>query len=256
MIYIFTCFVYVIPSFFRYKKTSDFLIVMAMKNIFLGEKLARKNFVPPGTVEHRVIVVDPRRIRLKRTYDVVLTIIWLVLICSWLFPLIAILIKISSKGPVFFKQLRHGKGCVPFYCYKFRTMVLNEHADTLQAKKNDGRVTRIGSFLRRSSLDELPQLINVLKGEMSIVGPRPHSVPMNEIFAKEIPGYMDRHIMKPGITGLAQSKGFRGEINNFYDLHARYKLDMFYLKNWCLYFDLKIILWTCYSLVFKNSKAY
>lgn len=227
-----------------------------MKNIFLGGQPARENFVPPGAVDRSVVLVSKRRIEIKRAYDIVLTVLCLLLICSWLFPIIAILVKISSKGPVFFKQLRHGEGNVPFYCYKFRTMVLNEQADTLQARKDDGRITKIGSFLRRSSLDELPQLINVLKGDMSIVGPRPHSVPMNEIFAKEIPGYMDRHNMKPGITGLAQSKGFRGEINNFYDLHARYKMDMFYLRNWCLYFDFKIILWTCYSLLFKNSKAY
>ncbi len=227
-----------------------------MRNTFLGEEPARKNTVPTAVVEHQVAFVNSRRARAKRACDLVLTILSLVLICSWLFPIIAVLVKLSSKGPVFFKQQRHGKGNVPFYCYKFRTMVLNEHADILQAKKNDGRVTRIGAFLRRSSLDELPQLINVLKGEMSIVGPRPHSVPMNEIFAKEIPGYMNRHNMRPGITGLAQSKGFRGEINNFYDLHARYKLDMFYLRSWCLYFDFKIILWTCYSLLWKNSKAY
>ena len=145
---------------------------------------------------------------------------------------------------------------VPFYCYKFRTMILNEHADILQARKDDQRVTRFGLFLRRSSLDELPQLINVLKGEMAIVGPRPHAVPMNEVFSKEIPGYMHRHSMKPGITGLAQSKGFRGEIVNYHDLYSRYRLDIFYIKNWCLYFDLKIIFWTAYSLLFKNSKAY
>ena len=227
-----------------------------MRNIFLGDEPVRKNFVSPSAAEHRTVFVDPRRLKVKGACDLVISILCLILICSWLFPVIALLVKLSSKGPVFFKQLRHGKGNVPFYCYKFRTMVLNDQADTMQAKKNDGRVTKIGSFLRRSSLDELPQLINVLKGEMSIVGPRPHSVPMNEVFAKEIPGYMDRHYMKPGITGLAQSKGFRGEINNFYDLHARYKLDMFYQRNWCLYFDLQIILWTCHSMWFKNSKAY
>lgn len=227
-----------------------------MKKVFLGGEPARGNFVPLDEVDHRVLLANPRRIKVKRVYDLVFTVLFLFIVCSWLFPIMAILVKVSSRGPVFFKQLRHGEGNVPFYCYKFRTMVLNDQADTLQAKKDDGRVTKIGSFLRRSSLDELPQLINVLKGDMSIVGPRPHSVPMNEIFAKEIPGYMDRHNMKPGITGLAQSKGFRGEINNFYDLHSRYKLDMFYLKNWCLYFDFKIIMWTCYSLLFKNSKAY
>lgn len=228
-----------------------------MRHTFLGKEPIERSFEVPKIEERNsVLWRDPKRLSVKRLCDLVITIFSLVFIGLWLFPVIAIMIKLTSKGPVFFKQLRHGKDNVPFYCYKFRTMVINQEADTLQASKNDNRVTKIGSFLRKSSLDELPQLFNVFNDEMSIVGPRPHSVPMNEIFAKEIPGYMDRHRMKPGITGLAQSKGFRGEINNFYDLNARYKLDVFYLKNWCLYFDFKIILWTCYSLLFKNSKAY
>lgn len=228
-----------------------------MRHTFLGKEPIKKNFETLEVEEQSFILEkEPQRLSAKRFYDVIITLLSLIFVGLWLFPVIAIFIKLTSKGPVFFKQLRHGKDNVPFYCYKFRTMVMNEDADTLQASKNDNRVTKIGFFLRRSSLDELPQLFNVLKGDMSIVGPRPHSVPMNEIFAKEIPGYMNRHNMRPGITGLAQSKGFRGEINNFYDLNARYKLDMFYLNNWCLYFDFKIILWTFYSVLFRNSKAY
>jgi putative colanic acid biosynthesis UDP-glucose lipid carrier transferase len=133
---------------------------------------------------------------------------------------------------------------------------MNQEADIVQARKNDNRITKFGAFLRRSSLDELPQVINVLKGEMSIVGPRPHAVPMNEVFSKEIPDYMYRHSMKPGITGLAQSKGYRGEIVDFHDLYSRYRLDLFYIKNWCLFFDFKIILLTAYCLLFKNKRAY
>ena len=195
-------------------------------------------------------------IRSKRFFDIVLSLFVLIGICSWLFPILAVLIKASSNGPVFFRQLRHGKDNRPFYCYKFRTMVINEDADVKQAKRNDDRVTGLGSFLRRSSLDELPQLINVLRGEMSIVGPRPHAVPMNEVFCKEISGYMHRHSMKPGMTGLAQSKGYRGEILNFHDLHSRYRLDMFYIKNWSIMLDLKIIFWTPVSLILKNHRAY
>jgi len=228
-----------------------------MKHIFLGKAPSKENFrLSPELELESAIIKNSPHTNFKRIYDVVIAVCCLIIICSWLFPLIAILIKVSSKGSVFFKQLRHGENNIPFYCYKFRTMVVNEEADVTQAKKDDNRVTKIGSFLRRSSLDELPQLINVLKGEMSIVGPRPHSVPMNEIFAKEIPGYMRRHSMKPGITGLAQSKGFRGEIVNFHDLNSRYKLDMFYLKKWRLCFDLKIMIWTGYSMIFKNHKAY
>src|SRR5690606_5809368 len=186
----------------------------------------------------------------KSFLEISLALLIMITLCIWLFPLIALFIKITSRGPVFFKQLRHGKGNVPFYCYKFRTMVINKEADTLQAKKGDSRITGFGRILRRSSLDELPQLINVLKGDMSLIGPRPHAVPMNTIFSKEIPGYMNRHVMKPGLTGLAQSKGLRGEIQNFYDLSFRYRLDMFYIKKWSLLLDLKILFWTVQALFF------
>src|SRR5690606_17757630 len=178
---------------------------------------------------HTPIIRDSSEVFGKRVFDLIFALFALVFICSWLFPIIAVAIKFTSKGPVFFKQLRHGKDNVPFYCYKFRTMILNKEADTLQAIKNDQRITKVGRILRRSSIDELPQIINVLKGEMSIVGPRPHAVLMNEVFSKEINNFMFRHAVKPGITGLAQSKGFRGETKDFYDLHSRYKLDMFYV---------------------------
>lgn len=193
---------------------------------------------------------------IKRILEVFLSLFIILTVFTWLFPLVGLMIKASSRGPVFFKQLRHGKGNVPFYCYKFRTMIENEEADIIQAKEGDSRVTKIGAILRKSSLDELPQLINILKGDMSLVGPRPHAVPMNEIFSKEIHGYMDRHSIKPGLTGLAQSRGARGEIKNYNDLNMRYRLDMFYIHNWNLFFDLRIIVWTAHSLLFKNNKAY
>jgi len=199
---------------------------------------------------------DSSKIIMKRVFDVTLSLLTLVLVCSWLFPLIGLAIKLTSKGPVLFRQLRHGKDNVPFYCLKFRTMIDNKEADFLQASKDDKRVTAVGRFLRRTSLDELPQIINVLKGEMSIVGPRPHTLPMNEVFAQEIDNFMFRHAVKPGITGLAQAKGYRGETKDFYDIHSRYKLDMFYVRNWCIYFDSKIILETIYSLWFRNDRAY
>lgn len=201
-------------------------------------------------------LTDSSRIRIKNIFDLTASILTLFFICSWLFPMIAVAIKLTSKGPVLFKQLRHGKDNVPFYCLKFRTMVANQDADTVQASRDDKRVTKVGKFLRKTSLDELPQIINVLRGEMSIVGPRPHTVPMNEVFAQEIDNFMFRHAVKPGITGLAQAKGYRGETRNFYDIHSRYKLDMFYVRNWCIYFDSKIILQTMVSLWVKNDRAY
>lgn len=192
----------------------------------------------------------------KRGLDLFLSTTTLILVMSWLFPLLAILIKLDSKGPVLFRQLRHGKDNKPFYCYKFRTMVANKEADVKQATIDDNRITRIGRFLRASSVDELPQVFNVFSGEMAIVGPRPHTMPMNLEFAKSIDNFMYRHTVKPGITGLAQAKGFRGEIKDFYDIYSRYKLDVFYVQKWCLIFDLKIILDTVKALVFKNEKAY
>lgn len=192
----------------------------------------------------------------KRGLDLFLSIFTLIIVMSWLFPLLAILIKLDSKGPVLFRQLRHGLDNRPFYCYKFRTMVANKEADVKQATKDDQRVTKIGKFLRASSIDELPQLFNVLKGEMAIVGPRLHTMPMNLEFAKSIDNFMFRHSVKPGITGLAQAKGFRGEIKDFYDIYSRYKLDVFYVQKWCLVFDLKIIFDTFKCLIWKNERAY
>lgn len=197
-----------------------------------------------------------RKRLMKRGFDLSLALFTTIFVLSWLFPIIGLLIKLDSKGPVFFKQLRHGRGNKVFNCYKFRTMVKNKEADTRQATQNDSRITWVGKFLRKSSLDELPQIINVLMGDMSIVGPRPHAVPMNLEFAKEIGGFMQRHRVKPGITGLAQCKGFRGEILNFQELYSRYRLDYFYVKKWCLLFDIRIVIATAFSLMSKNEKAY
>ncbi|EON75903.1 sugar transferase [Lunatimonas lonarensis] len=200
--------------------------------------------------------LNPNQDQLKRVFDVIVSGVLFVVVFSWLFPLIALLIKLDSKGPVFFRQLRHGKNNVPFYCYKFRTMHPNREADFKQATKNDPRVTRLGAILRKTSLDELPQFINVLLGEMSIVGPRPHAMPMNDRFSAEITNFMYRHTVKPGITGLAQAKGFRGETKNFYDIYSRCKLDIFYVDNWSLLLDLKIIVWTAVSLLIKKTEVY
>ncbi|WP_245802827.1 sugar transferase [Cyclobacterium lianum] len=193
---------------------------------------------------------------MKRTFDLIISFFTVVFLVSWLFPVIALLIKLDSRGAVFFRQLRHGRGNVKFYCYKFRTMVKNNEADTRQATQNDARITRVGKLLRKTSLDELPQIFNVILGNMSIVGPRPHAVPMNLEFAREIENFMQRHQVKPGITGLAQCKGYRGEISSFRELYSRFRLDYFYVRKWCLVFDIKIVIETAISLMSRNEKAY
>jgi len=225
-----------------------------------GRTLEEKNFV--NEQQEREIKILYRqndnysKRLLKRVFDIAFSFFTLVFVVSWLFPIIAILIKLDSNGSVFFKQLRHGRDNQLFYCYKFRTMVKNKDADIKQATVNDSRITRIGKFLRKSSLDELPQIVNVLFGDMSIVGPRPQAVPMNIEFAKEIDNFMSRHQVKPGITGLAQCKGYRGEISSYHELHSRFRLDFFYVRNWCLIFDIKIIIDTAVSLMTKSEKAY
>jgi putative colanic acid biosynthesis UDP-glucose lipid carrier transferase len=189
----------------------------------------------------------------KRIFDIVFSIFAFVFIFSWLFPLIAIIIKLNSKGPIFFKQYRSGIDNNDFGCYKFRSMYVNDRADSIQARKDDTRITAVGSFLRKTSLDELPQFINVLRGDMSIVGPRPHMLKHTEEYSKSINKYMVRHFIKPGITGLAQIKGFRGETSDPVMMERRIKMDIFYLENWSFLLDLKIIILTVFS-IFKGDK--
>lgn len=192
----------------------------------------------------------------KRGFDIIFSLFVIVFILSWLIPLVGLLIKLESKGPVFFIQERNGENNSVFRCLKFRSMTPNDYADTHQATKNDPRITRIGSFLRMTSLDEMPQFINVLFGEMSIVGPRPHTVPMNKEFKTQIEKYNSRHKIKPGITGLAQVKGYRGEIEQPYQIRARVKLDSFYIQNWSFLLDLKICVLTVYELLVNRENAY
>tara|TARA_B100001778_G_scaffold76240_1_gene61381 strand:- start:362 stop:883 length:522 start_codon:yes stop_codon:yes gene_type:complete len=165
------------------------------------------------------------------------------------------IIKFQSKGPVFFLQRRHGFGGKVFYCYKFRTMVLNKEEDTKFADDNDKRLTKFGKFLRISALDEMPQFINVLFGDMSVVGPRPHPLRLNEEFANKIEKFSKRHQFKPGITGLAQIKGFRGKIFGFHDMSSRVKLDRYYFKYWSIIFDIEICLKTIFGILKFNIKS-
>lgn len=193
----------------------------------------------------------------KRTFDIIFSCMVLVFILSWLYPLLALLIKRESSGPVLFKQLRTGKKNKSFWCYKFRSMQINTTiSDSQQATKNDVRVTRIGKFMRRTSLDEMPQFFNVLLGNMSVVGPRPHMISHTESFNDQINNFMVRHFVKPGITGLAQISGHRGEIKKVADMKSRVDADIDYLQNWSLIKDIKICFLTVFNTLKGDEKAF
>jgi putative colanic acid biosysnthesis UDP-glucose lipid carrier transferase len=203
------------------------------------------------------ITLDERKNRIyKRIFDILFSSLVIILILSWLVPIIGVLIKIDSAGPVFFLQKRAGRDNKPFSCLKFRTMLLNPEADIKQATRGDSRITMIGKFLRKSSLDEIPQFFNVFMGTMSVIGPRPHPFKLNEQFLPRIERLMSRHYVKPGITGLAQCMGYRGETRSLSDMRNRIKLDRFYIENWSFYLDLKIMIQTIVSLLRANERAY
>lgn len=193
---------------------------------------------------------------IKRGFDIILSLLVIIGVLSWLTPLLGLFIKLESKGPVFFKQKRNGLDYKEFYCYKFRSMKPNPMADLHQISKGDERVTRVGRIIRKTSMDELPQFINVLKGDMSVVGPRPHMVSHTHMYAERIDKFMVRHFIKPGITGLAQVSGFRGEVESESDIINRVKYDIFYLENWSLFLDIKIVFQTIYNAIRGEEKAY
>ena len=194
--------------------------------------------------------------RLKRFFDIVFSLLIIVFLLSWLTPILALIIRLESKGPTFFKQKRNGLNYEEFNCYKFRSMHLNPIADLEQVQKNDPRITKIGKFMRKTSIDELPQFFNVLLGDMSVVGPRPHMVSHTEMYAKSVDKFMVRHFIKPGITGLAQTNGFRGEVETEKDIINRVKYDIFYLENWSILLDIKIIFITIINAIKGEKKAY
>lgn len=197
----------------------------------------------------------------KRIFDLVFSSLVILLVLSWLLPIISIIIKCTSRGPVLFKQERWGLNNKPIICYKFRTMVvsskdIDEAGNYQQAKKNDPRITKIGSFLRKTSLDELPQFFNVFFGSMSVVGPRPHPVPLNIQSKDSVQNYMMRHWVKPGITGWAQVNGFRGETHKPYLMQKRVEFDVWYMENWTFWLDLQIIFQTLVNVVKTEKNAY
>lgn len=192
----------------------------------------------------------------KRFFDVVFALFVIVFVLSWLVPIVALIIKLESRGSVFFLQKRSGIKNEPFSCIKFRSMAVNSHSDHLTAKKGDSRVTKFGKFMRKTSIDELPQFINVLIGNMSVVGPRPHMISQTKQYSKITKKYMLRHIVKPGITGWAQVMGSRGEIFSNKDMEKRIEKDIWYIQNWSFFLDLKIVFLTFYNIVKGDEQAY
>jgi Undecaprenyl-phosphate glucose phosphotransferase len=192
----------------------------------------------------------------KRLFDVTFSLLVIVFVLSWLIPLFALLIKLESKGPVFFLQLRSGRSNQPFYCIKFRSMKVNKDADNVQATKDDVRVTKLGAFMRKTSLDELPQFFNVLIGNMSVIGPRPHMLKHTEEYAALIDKFMVRHFLKPGITGWAQVTGLRGETRTTEDMARRVEADVYYLEHWSVLLDMKIIFLTIWNIFKGDEKAF
>ena len=192
---------------------------------------------------------------MKRLFDIAFSSMVLVML-SPLFPILALIIKMQSKGPVFFKQLRTGLNGESFMCYKFRSMHVNADADKIQATKHDPRKFPFGNFMRKTNLDELPQFLNVLKGDMSIVGPRPHMIFHTEKYSALIDKYMVRHFSKPGITGYAQVTGFRGETEELWQMEGRIQKDIWYIENWSMWLDIKIIFMTALSIIRPDKAAY
>ncbi|WPR72272.1 exopolysaccharide biosynthesis polyprenyl glycosylphosphotransferase [Flavobacterium sp. NG2] len=208
-------------------------------------------------IPQRVISLDDPINKIgKRIFDIVFSLFIIVGIMSWLIPIIAFWIKMESKGPIFFKQIRKGLNNEEFVCYKFRSMKINKTADINQVSKNDPRITKVGKFIRKTSIDELPQFFNVLLGDMSVVGPRPHMVSHSNMYAERIDKFMVRHFIVPGITGLAQTKGYRGEVEKDEDIINRVKFDIYYIENWSLFLDLKIIFQTVVNIISGDEKAY
>ena len=228
-----------------------------LSSSLVGEKAVSKNHeVSIGSDEVENTSFELMRSRLlKRIFDIFFSILVCVFVLSWLYPVIFIFIKIESQGPVIFKQHREGLHGRQFICYKFRSMYSNSLTDNRSADSNDKRITKVGAFLRRNSLDELPQFLNVLYGSMSVVGPRPHLKRLAQEYQKEVENYIHRHDVKPGITGLAQVSGYRGKIRKKADIKNRIRLDVFYIKKRSLGLDISIIIKTIYNLLKGDENA-
>jgi Undecaprenyl-phosphate glucose phosphotransferase len=212
--------------------------------------------VPIISIRTEPLQQDIRNQLKKRAFDVAFSLLVIVFILSWLMPLVALLIKLESRGPVFFRQSRTGKDNLPFWCFKFRSMRLNTDSDRVQATRGDARITRIGRLLRKTNLDELPQFFNVLKGDMSVVGPRPHMLKHTEQYSAVISKYMARQFLKPGITGWAQVNGYRGETRDTEMMAKRVEYDIWYMENWSWWLDIRIIFMTIINIFRGEENAF
>lgn len=201
------------------------------------------------------LILSPWAVFLKRGFDIAFSLVACVAVVVFI-PVIALIIKMQSPGPVFFVQERTGTDGRTFHCLKFRTMRVNGECDKLQCTRHDPRVFPFGRFLRRTNLDELPQFFNVLRGDMSVVGPRPHMLSHTAYYSSRIPQYMDRHDIRPGITGWAQVTGFRGETRELWQMEERVNRDMWYLNHWSPWLDLRIILMTVKAIFVHDEMAY
>ena len=211
--------------------------------------------VPVLSIRREPLELRENRV-LKRIFDIISSSVFLCTIFPLVYIIVGIAIKLSSPGPIFFKQKRSGEDGREFWCYKFRSMKVNAQCDILQATANDPRKTRIGEFIRKTSIDELPQFINVLKGDMSVVGPRPHMLKHTEEYAQVINKFMVRHFVKPGITGWAQVTGYRGETKELWQMEGRVSRDIWYIEHWTFMLDLYIIYKTVYNAVHGEKEAY
>ncbi len=232
---------YIVPGFYSYLKKRMSL------NYIDSIPIMRFKPEPLEYAHHRLF---------KRIFDIIVSSIFLTTIYPITHFIIGLFIKVSSPGPVIFKQLRTGLYGNDFYCYKFRSMRMNDDADKIQAKKDDPRKTKVGEFLRKYNLDEFPQFYNVLKGDMSIVGPRPHMLLHTEMYSQMIDQYMIRHLVKPGITGWAQVTGCRGETQTVEEMEERIKRDVWYIENCSFLLDLKILFLTVFNMFKGEKKAY
>lgn len=257
--------IYVYPS--NKEETFDFIQKVAKKvraNIFLipidtAKHIQFFNFRMITNSSYEEIVKGPQiefiNRFVKRVFDVIFSTLVIVLVLSWFLPLVGLLIIMESKGGIFFTQPRNGRDKKQFNCFKLRTMRKSENAHAVQATKSDPRITKIGAFLRKTSLDELPQFLNVFLGQMSVIGPRPHPILLDEKFSSKIPNYSVRFGIKPGITGLSQAYGYRGETQKLKDMEIRIKTDLVYIQNWTMLLDFRIVFKTIRTAFISRSES-